>query len=79
MAGRYFLLSKFNTPRRTSFKREKNFSLRDLTEKEVIKEFRLKRSEIGYICSLLQDRMGLLGCRSTDLSLEQTVLRCLKT
>ena len=48
-------------------------------EEEVIKEFRLKKSEIGYICSLLQDSKSPLGCRSTDLSLEQTVFICLKT
>ena len=76
MAGRYFLLS--HTPRRTSFKRERNFSLSDMTEEEVIKEFGLKRSEIGYTCSLLQDSVGLLRCRSIDLLLEQNVLRCLK-
>ena len=77
MAERYFLLN--NTPRRTSLKRERNFRISDLTEEEVIKEFRLKKSEIGYICSLLQDSMSPLGFRSTDLLLEQKVLICLKT
>ena len=50
-----------------------------MTEEEIIKEFRLKKSEIGYICSLLQDSMSSLGFRSTDLSLEQKVRICLKT
>ena len=57
MAGRYFLLN--NMPQKNSLERERNFSLSDLTE-EVIEEFRLKKSEIGYICSLLQDRICTL-------------------
>ena len=77
MAGRYFLLN--NTPRKTSLKKERNFRISNLTEEEVIKEFRLKKSEIGYICSLLQDSISPFGFRSTNLSLEQKVLICLKT
>ena len=77
MAGRYFLPN--NTPRRTSLKRERNFTISDLTEEEVVEEFRLKKSETEYICSLLQDSMSPLGSRSTDLSLELKVLVCLKT
>ena len=50
-----------------------------MTEEELSKEFRLKKSDIEYICSLLHDSMSPLGCRSTDLPLKQKVLICLKT
>ena len=59
MAGRYFLIN--NTPRNSILRREKDFSLAGWTEEEVIKEFRLKKSEISYLCSLLQSSMAPLG------------------
>ena len=77
MAGRYFLMN--NTPRNSILRRERDFSLAGWTEDEVIKEFRLKKSEISYLCFLLQSSKAPLGRRSTDLSLEQKVLIYLKT
>ena len=69
-----------NRPRRISLKRKRNFSRSDLTEEELSKEFRLKTSEVEYICSLLQDgMMGPLECRSFDLLLKQKIPICLKT
>ena len=78
MAGRYFLMN--NTPRNSILRRERDFSLVGWTEEEIIiKEFRRKKSEISYLCSLLQSSKAPLGRRSTDLSLEQKVLIYLKT
>ena len=77
MAGRYFLMN--NTPRNSISRRERDFSPAGWTEEEVIKEFKLKKSEISYLCSLLQSSMAPLGRRSTELSLELKILICLKT
>ena len=76
MAGRFCLLH--NLPRRLSLRKERNFNVEDWTE-EVIKEFRMSKSEMKYICDLIKDSMQPVGYRSIDLSLEQKVLICLKT
>ena len=57
--------------------KERNFNLEDRTE--VIKEFRMSKSEIKYICDLIKDWMQPVGYRSIDFPLEQKVLICLKT
>ena len=72
-----FLLN--NITRRITLRKKRNFEVEDWTEKELIKEFRISKSEINCICNLIKDSMLPVGYRSIDLLLEQKVLICLKT
>ena len=72
MAGRFFCLN--NMPRKLSLQKERNFNLEDWTEETVIKELRMSKSKIKYICDLIKDSMQLVGYRLIDLSLEQKLL-----
>ena len=54
-------------------------NMQNMTNTALIKEFRMNWKEIEEICKLVQDKMQPIGHRSTDLSLENKVLLCLKT
>ena len=50
-----------------------------MTDRELIKEFRMNQEEIEEICELVSGEMQPVGHRLVDLTLKQKVLLCLKT
>ena len=70
-----------NTSGRAPTRRERNQVnvLSEWKDEEVIAEFRMSKQEIKYVCSLVKDDMEPLGSRSSDITLEEKVLICLKT
>ena len=50
-----------------------------MTDRELIKEFRMNQKEIQEICDLISGEMQPVGHWLVDLTLKQKVLLCLKT
>ena len=53
--------------------------LRSNSEQEIIRKFRMSKSDIGQICDMVQEKLTPLGYRNVDLSLPEKVILCLKT
>ena len=63
----------------TSRERNQMNCLSEWMDEELVAEFRMRKQEIKYVCSLVKDDMAQLGSRSSDTTLEEKVLICLKT
>ena len=63
----------------TSRERNQVNVLSEWKNEEVFAEFRMSKQEIKYVSSLMKDDMAPLGSRSSDITLEEKVLICLKT
>ena len=63
----------------TSRERNQMNCLSEWMDEELVAEFRMRKQEIKYVCSLVKDDMAPLGSRSSDTTLEEKVLICLKT
>ena len=81
MAARYYFLNNnLSLPRRTNiYRRRGECPLEVLPDEEVIKEFRMTKSEIEDLCDLLGEYLAAKGCRECDLSVKDKVLIALKT
>ena len=79
MAARYYFMN--NTSGRAPTSRERNQVnvLSDWKDEEVIAQFIMSKQEIKSVCSLVKDDMAPLGSRSSDITLQEKVLICLKT
>ena len=80
MAAAYFVI---NPPREEVRKRCRLMCLNNLTDNEVIYEYRLTRRQIGDLCELLKadlapKRDANIGTKRKNLSLEEKVLISLK-
>ena len=79
MAARYHFMNNMSGRAPTSLERNQVNVLTKWKDEEVIAEFRMSKQEIKYVCSLVKDDMAPLGSRSSDITLEEKVLICLKT
>jgi len=50
----------------------------EMSDEELIKEFRMTHAEIENICELVHDKMQPTECGFADLSLKQKILLSLK-
>ena len=63
----------------TSRERNQVNVLSEWKDEEVIAEFIMSKQEIKSVCFLVKDDMASLGSRSSDITLQEKVLICLKT
>ena len=78
MAARYLFVN--DMPRRENYSRQpRRNPLEFFTDEDLIKYFRMTRSEILLVCGLVRNEMECVGSREMDFSLEEKVLICLKT
>ena len=78
MAARYYFMNNMSGRAPTSRERNQVNVLSEWKDEEVIAEFRTSKQEVKYVCSLVKDDMAPLGSRSSDITLEEKVLICLK-
>ena len=45
--------------------------LRSNSKQEIIREFRMSKSDIGQVCDMVQEKLTPLGCRNVDLNLQE--------
>ena len=79
MASRFVFMNTSAPNNCSSYPTERGDPFKDYSDEQFLKEFRMTKEEVIYVCSLVKDEMKSLGNRKTDLSLEQKVLICLKT
>lgn len=79
MAGRFAFMNSAAPADTTTPPAKRGNPFSDFSDERFLKEFRMTKDEVRYVCTLVEDELKCEGNRKTDLSLEQKVLICLKT
>ena len=79
MAARYLFVNDLRRDESRQRRRRGPNPLQELSDEDFLKEYRMTKGEVNYLCNLLKDDLSPRGRRLIDLTVQEKVLISLKT